>query len=180
MFGTYLCADITRHINRFLCMFLWRVLAIFALFFSTFCHFFHLWSSRIAHIYMYIYSTFDFFDFCRTFCGFFRRANCRLPTQNLVWTLTSAHELGNWATELSQAICYMLYAICYMLHMWYTAIWSLMERGACSSKIARWLPRPFTDIYDLRTHGGGKARGIKLICCQFQLISSQLTETQQR
>jgi len=57
-----------------------------------------------------------------------------------------------------------------------------MERGACSSKIARWLPRPFTDIYDLRTKVGGwqteTVNGIKLICCQFQLISSQLTETQ--
>jgi len=84
-------------------------------FFSTFCHFFtRTCEAHLLHIYTCSTYTFDFFDFCRTFCGFFRRANCRLPTQNLVWTLTSAHELGNWATELSQTIYYMLYAICYI------------------------------------------------------------------
>lgn len=54
-------------------------------FFSTFCHFFtRTCEAHLLHIYTCSTYTFDFFDFCRTFCGFFRRANCRLPTQNLV------------------------------------------------------------------------------------------------
>jgi len=78
-------------------------------------------------------------------------ANTKLSLNFGVCTRThGTGQLLNWTTELNCRRRYAIWTIwyiCYIVH----AIWGLMERGACSSKIARWLPRPFTDIYDLRT-----------------------------
>jgi len=129
VFGTYLCPDIARHINRFLCMFLLWVFGNICLFLSG-----SFWLAPVKLTYcMYILHikltelSVCLLDFCRTFCGFFRRANWGLPTQNLVWTLASAHEhtgRANFWTErrnwtVADGMLYGLYgtyAILYMLY----------------------------------------------------------------